>query len=69
MGADQRTQAGADNSFRGNDPRSVEIDNATERAYWCKALVTTEEKLLAAVKAVGSSAQRIKDYLRANADL
>jgi hypothetical protein len=59
----------ADNSFGGNDPRTVEIDNPAERAFWCKALLTTEGRLLAAVKAVGTSAQKVKEYLAANRDL
>jgi hypothetical protein len=69
MGDDKKTQGPADNSFRGNDPRTVEIDNAAERAFWCKALVTTEERLIAAVKSVGASAQKVKEYLQANPDL
>ena len=63
MADDKRPQGSIDNSFRGNDPRFVEIDNAAELAFWCKALLTTEERLVAAVKAVGSSAQKVKEYL------
>ena len=69
MGDDKKAQGPVDNSFRGNDPRTIEIDSAAERAFWCKALVTTEDKLVAAVHAVGISAQKVKDYLRANRDL
>jgi hypothetical protein len=69
MGDDRKAQAAPDNSFRGNDPRMVEVDNAAERAFWCKALFTTEARLIAAVKSVGPSAQKVKEYLRANPDL
>ena len=69
MAEDKKPQALVDNSFGGNDPRSVEIDSPAERAFWCKALFTTEEKLLAAVKAVGASAQKVKEHLQANHDL
>ena len=69
MGDEKKPPDSVDNSFRGNDPRTVEIDNAAERAFWCKALLTTEDKLLAAVNAVGASAQRVKEYLQANRDL
>ena len=69
MGDDKKPQGSVDNSFRGNDPRSVDIDSPAERAFWCKALLTTEEKLLVAVNAVGTSAQKVKEYLQANRDL
>ncbi len=54
-----------DNSFKGNDPRFVDHDSPGERAYWCKALGVSETELYAAVAAVGNSAQRVKDWLRA----
>ena len=69
MGDDRKPQASNDNSFRGNDPRTVEIDSAAERAFWCKALFISEERLIAAVKAVGTSAQRVREYLQADRDL
>ena len=69
MGDDRKTQPGADNSFHGNDPRFIEVDNPAERAFWCKALFATEEQLLAALRAVGNSAQKVKEYLQANRDL
>lgn len=53
-----------DNTFGGNDPRLIEVDNATERAYWMKALDVSEEVLRTAVHVVGPSAQRVKDYLK-----
>ena len=53
-----------DNTFGGNDPRVIEVDIATERAYWMKALDVSEDVLRAAVHLVGPSAQRVKDYLK-----
>jgi hypothetical protein len=52
-----------DNSFGGNDPRTIEIENPIERAYWVKALGVSEAALLAALGAVGPSAQKVKDFL------
>jgi hypothetical protein len=69
MGDEKKPHGSIDNTFRGNDPRTVDIDSPAERAFWCKALLTTEANLLAAVKAVGASAQRVKEYLQANRDL
>ena len=68
MGDENKPQASKDNSFRGNDPRTVEIDSPAERAFWCKALFTSEDRLVAAMKAVGASAQRVKEYLQDNRD-
>lgn len=69
MADDRKPQGSIDNSFRGRDPRMIEIDNATERAFWCKALLATESQLLAAVGAVGPSAQKVKEYLQAHLEL
>jgi hypothetical protein len=69
MGDDKKPQGSGDNSFKGQDPRTIDIDNATERAFWCKVLTTTDEKLIAAVAAVGFSAQKVKEFLQANRDL
>jgi hypothetical protein len=55
---------GVDNSFGGHDPRVIEIENPVERAYWVKALGITEAQLMAAIGAVGHSAQKVKDYLK-----
>ena len=52
-----------DNSFGGNDPRTIEIENPIERAYWVKALGVSEAQLLEALGAVGPSAQKVKDFL------
>jgi hypothetical protein len=54
-----------ENSFNGNDPRLIDIDNPAERAYWVKSLAVTEAQLRALVDRVGRSAQRVKDALRA----
>ena len=69
MGDDRKPQGSVDNSFNGNDPRIIDVDDAAERAFWCKALVTNEARLLAAVRSVGTSAQKVKEYLQANPDL
>ena len=52
-----------DNSFRNGDPRFIDVTNPAERAFWIKALETSENDLLNAVDAVGTSAQKVKDYL------
>lgn len=59
-----RPKAPADNSFRGSDPRTIDVDNPVEVAYWVKALGVPEEVLRAAVRSVGTSAQKVKDYLK-----
>ena len=69
MGDEKKAQGSVDNSFGGHDPRMIEIDDAHERAFWCKALLTTEHRLIAAVTSVGASAQKVKEYLQANPDL
>lgn len=59
-----RPKEPVDNTFRGNDPRTIDVDNPVEVAYWVKALGVPEEVLRAAVAAAGTSAQRVKDYLK-----
>ena len=54
----------ADNSYGGNDPRHIDLDDPVERAYWLKVLDVSEPALRAAVVAVGGSAQKVKDYLK-----
>lgn len=56
---------GLENSFRGGDPRLIDYEDRSERAYWCKALLVTEAELYGAVAAVGNSAQKVKDWLAA----
>ncbi|HET7729086.1 MAG TPA: DUF3606 domain-containing protein [Usitatibacter sp.] len=60
---DRKTKSPPDNSFQGEDPRVIDVEQAAERAYWCKSLGITEPQLLALVAAVGTSAQRVKDSL------
>lgn len=52
-----------DNTFQGRDPRIIDVDQACERAFWCKSLGISEAELLALVEAVGPSAQSVKDAL------
>lgn len=52
-----------DNTFQGRDPRMIDIEHASERAYWCKSLGISEAELLALVDAVGPSAQSVKNAL------
>ena len=63
MAEDKQDPPRIDNSFKGGDPRRVEIDTPGERAFWCKVLHVTEDELVAAVHAVGTRAQDVKDYL------
>jgi hypothetical protein len=56
-----------DNTFQGRDPRMIEVDQASERAYWCMTLGISEAELLALVEAVGPSAQNVKNALAARA--
>lgn len=55
----------SDNTFRRGDPRLIDYENPTERAYWCKSLMVSDHELYAAVVAVGNSAQKVKDWLAA----
>ena len=41
-----------DNTFQGRDPRIIDVDQASERAFWCKSLDISEAELLALVAAV-----------------
>jgi hypothetical protein len=47
-----------------HDPRLIEFDDPNEVAYWLKFLDTTRDELLAAISAVGTSAQAVKEHLR-----
>jgi Protein of unknown function (DUF3606). len=62
MGNDKKPDP-IDNSFRGNDPRTIEIDSPSERAFWCKVLNVSEAELIEAVGAAGPAAQKVKDWL------
>ena len=52
---------GKNGKFR--DGRSIDFEDDTEIRYWMKYLDTSKDELLAAVSAVGDSAQRVKEYL------
>lgn len=45
------------------DPRLVNLEDSGERAYWCKYFGVSLERLIAAVKAAGPSAQAVRSYL------
>lgn len=64
-GENNGSDKGEDRSFRGGDPRLIDYADASERAYWCKALLVSDRELHAAVAAVGNSAQSVKDWLAA----
>jgi hypothetical protein len=49
---------------RETDTRYIELHDPAELAYWLKALDTTHEALVAAIKAVGPGAGDVRDYLR-----
>ncbi len=55
------------NAFKDADPRSINMENAGERAYWCKSLMASESELTEAVNAVGESAEQVKRWLVAKA--
>ena len=46
------------------DERSIEVDDPRELPYWVKFFDTTKDELLAAISAVGTSAEEVKLYLR-----
>ena len=53
-----------DNSFGEGDDRLIDLDDPSERAYWCKFFGVGEKELVATVRAVGNGAQSVKDALR-----
>ena len=59
---------GGRNSFRDGDPRSIDVANPDERAYWCKTLMIDEAQLRAAIAAVGNSAEQVKRWLAARGE-
>ena len=52
-----------DNTFRDGDPRHIDIESASERAYWCKALGISESQLREIVFSVGTSAEAVRRAL------
>lgn len=45
------------------DASRINIHEPYEVNYWCKEFVVSKEALIAAVKAVGTSAAAVKKYL------
>jgi uncharacterized protein DUF3606 len=56
------------NSFGLHDPRVIDLDDHSERAYWLKVLEVSDDQLRRAIHDVGVSAQKVKDYLAAALD-
>jgi hypothetical protein len=48
---------------RPQDASKINIHEAWEVEYWCKALGVTKEQLIAAVKAAGVSAAAVRRHL------
>jgi len=46
------------------DLRRIELARSYEVRDWCKAFGCTKEELHDAVKAVGNSAQKVREYLQ-----
>jgi hypothetical protein len=42
----------------------ISLQQGYEVRHWCKVLGCTEDELRAAVKAVGTSAERVREFLR-----
>jgi hypothetical protein len=53
-----------DRSKTGQDRKLISLSEEYEVRDWCKSLNTTPEKLAAAVKAVGNSADKVREYLK-----
>ncbi len=52
---------------RGEPDRSrINLNQGHELSYWMAALDVTEDELRAAVRAVGSSAKEVREYLRSS---
>jgi hypothetical protein len=49
---------------RYRDDRFIGIDDPMEIAYWLKFFDTTRDELLAAISAVGMSAEEVRRHLR-----
>ncbi len=48
---------------RPQDASRINIHEAWEVEYWCKALGCTKDELIAAVAAVGTSVSAVREYL------
>ena len=49
------------------DLRRIELTRSYEVRDWCRAFGCTKEELHDAVKAVGTSAQKVREYLQSDA--
>ncbi|RZL95841.1 MAG: DUF3606 domain-containing protein [Variovorax sp.] len=58
--ADEPKKTGLD----GLDRKLIALNEEYEVRSWTKSLKCTEEELRAAVKAVGNSAKKVREYLR-----
>lgn len=47
-----------------HDRKLISLEEDYERRDWAKSLGTTEDQLREAVKAVGNSADKVREYLR-----
>lgn len=45
------------------DNDTIDVNDSNEIRNWCKSFGCTKEELLAAVKAVGKSAKKVKAHL------
>jgi len=52
-----------DKTKTGNDRKLISLEQDYEVRDWTKSMNTTEEKLRAAVEAVGNSAEKVREYL------
>ena len=48
------------------DSKRIDIHDPGEVAYWCGALKCKKSELRAAVKAVGTSASKVRQWLKEN---
>ena len=48
----------------GHDAKIVEISDGNEVRYWCASLGCTEAQLREAVETVGSSPDRVREFLK-----
>lgn len=52
-----------DKSKTGNDRKLISLEQDYEVRDWAKSMGCTEEELRAAVKAVGNSADKVREHL------
>ena len=48
----------------GHDSKIVEIADGNEVRYWCESLGCTEAQLRESVQAVGSSPEKVREFLK-----